>query len=155
MLKSIIFFFRLLIFIIVFLVIILIVDWGFEHLLNWLTELWTFPSRFKGKWWTPWFKWVYVILNISFGLLVWNLFKIIGLFLISPAYTYITPKKEAGFWIVSSLFTLNCGYAIYKIWTIQENYNSWQIFVAITATIAIIEFTYNVIMKIASLIDKD
>ena len=107
-------------------IIMAIVNWGFIHLLMWYMGFSVF-----------WF----IVVLFFLGGIIWGLFKMFASLLVMLA-TYFSPIKWLGTLTITILALANGGHLGYKLWTIKDIYSGWEIFVAVIATLFVLELTF-------------
>ena len=105
------------------------INWSLLKLFNWMAKFDTL--------------WVLFVLILCFGA-IWKLFMIIPAFLVVTGAT-LSPTKWINAFTISLLAILNSGYLSYKIWTQKEDYNGWEIFMAILISLIIFDLTYTLV----------
>lgn len=109
--------------------VIAIVNWGFGYLLFWSLEL----SRF-------WF----IVVVIFLGGTIWNIFKWIA-YMLGMLASYLSPIRWLGPITILILALINGGILCYKLWTLKDDFSGMEMFVAVIATILVVQLTFALI----------
>jgi hypothetical protein len=120
---------RLLVFFPICFLIMALLNWGLVYVFIWFLGLSPF--------------WLFVAI-FFLGSSIWTVFTMFAVTL-SLLATMISPIDWLGRWTISILAILNGIYLGYKIWTLELDYNGWEIFSAILATLLILELTFALI----------
>lgn len=106
-----------------------LINWALGFLLLWLLSL--------GKFW-------FFVVVIFLGGAIWGFFKLIASLLVTMT-AFVSPVKWLSATTLSVLSLVNGVSLGYLVWTIKDDYNGWEIFGAIIATVLVLELTFALI----------
>jgi len=88
--------------------------------------------------------WQIVVFSI-FGGTIWGLFTWLSS-IIMYGVSFIVPNKKVGFWIILIMSLYNGIKAIYRLWTVKDDYGHIETFLGIVCTVLIVELTFALIL---------